>query len=140
METICFFNDCVNPALPGRRKCAFHIKKGICAVPDCRNQVYARGHCIRHGGRKACQVPGCAANARVRGRCARHMNTVLDYEPLPLRSPPSAYEDNLSPLSVDSDDTLVQDILDVFFPVCGDDDEPKTMAAWASLDRAEMMF
>ncbi|CAK4090224.1 unnamed protein product [Aphanomyces euteiches] len=76
MDSTCFFKDCPNPvAAPGKLKCTFHAKKGICGAPDCHNQVYARGHCIRHGGRRPCRFEGCSGNARSRGYCTRHSSS-----------------------------------------------------------------
>ncbi|KAF0700407.1 Aste57867_9067 [Aphanomyces stellatus] len=71
MDT-CHFNGCKEKVRPGTRKCAFHRKKGICRIKDCRNQVYARSLCVRHGARKPCVHPGCEGFARYGGYCCKH--------------------------------------------------------------------
>ncbi|KAF0735127.1 hypothetical protein Ae201684P_002753 [Aphanomyces euteiches] len=71
MDT-CHFNGCKEKVRPGTRKCAFHRKKGICSIQDCRNQVYARSLCVRHGARKPCVHPGCEGFARYGGYCCKH--------------------------------------------------------------------
>ncbi|ETW06839.1 hypothetical protein H310_02976 [Aphanomyces invadans] len=71
MET-CHFNGCEEKVRPGTQKCTFHRKKGICSVSECRNQVYARGLCVRHGARKPCEFPDCDGFARYGGFCCKH--------------------------------------------------------------------
>ncbi|ETV75732.1 hypothetical protein H257_10108 [Aphanomyces astaci] len=68
----CHFNGCEEKVRPGTQKCAFHRKKGICSVSECRNQVYARGLCVRHGARKPCEFPDCEGFARYGGFCCKH--------------------------------------------------------------------
>ncbi|KDO23548.1 hypothetical protein SPRG_10740 [Saprolegnia parasitica CBS 223.65] len=66
----CYFGDCVHEALEGSWRCHFHRHRLKCSVAECRNQVYARGLCVRHGGKPRCQVDACDTNARQ--RCIRH--------------------------------------------------------------------
>ncbi|KAF0695236.1 Aste57867_13928 [Aphanomyces stellatus] len=68
----CFFSGCSNEAEVDSWKCTFHFRRGRCAVPDCRSQVYARHLCVRHGGKRQCQVDGCMQNCRVGLFCTRH--------------------------------------------------------------------
>ncbi|KAF0720474.1 Aste57867_267 [Aphanomyces stellatus] len=68
----CFFNDCINPVVPGSWKCDFHKSRGRCKVDRCKNQVYARRLCVRHGGKRQCQVVGCRRNVRLGNVCSSH--------------------------------------------------------------------
>ncbi|CAK4152351.1 unnamed protein product, partial [Aphanomyces euteiches] len=43
-----------------------------CSAPNCRNQIYARGYCVRHGGKRQCLELNCFANARKQGYCSKH--------------------------------------------------------------------
>ncbi|KAH9112940.1 hypothetical protein AeMF1_012825 [Aphanomyces euteiches] len=70
--TPCTFNDCSYEALPGSTKCSFHKNRRQCKAADCRNQVYARGLCVRHGGKKTCEFNGCTLFARGGNFCAMH--------------------------------------------------------------------
>ncbi|CAK4488562.1 unnamed protein product [Aphanomyces euteiches] len=73
----CTFNDCNKPALFGSDKCSFHKNRRQCKAPDCRNQVYARGVCVRHGGKKPCQIQGCTLFARGGVFCISHGGYVV---------------------------------------------------------------
>ncbi|ETV97374.1 hypothetical protein H310_09710 [Aphanomyces invadans] len=68
----CFFNGCTNDAVLGSWKCMFHFHRFRCSVAKCRNQVYARGRCVRHGGKKLCDVDGCGMNRRLGRYCVKH--------------------------------------------------------------------
>ncbi|OQR91199.1 hypothetical protein THRCLA_09073, partial [Thraustotheca clavata] len=70
--TTCYFHGCTSKPLEGTVKCHFHRNRGLCRVPHCRNQVYARSLCVRHGGRHPCAHPGCSTNARLGDFCCRH--------------------------------------------------------------------
>ncbi|OQR83134.1 hypothetical protein ACHHYP_15061 [Achlya hypogyna] len=72
VEPTCFFHGCTSKPLEGSVKCHFHRNRGLCRVPNCRNQVYARNLCVRHGGRHPCASPGCSTNARLGQFCCRH--------------------------------------------------------------------
>ncbi|KAF0712627.1 Aste57867_4763 [Aphanomyces stellatus] len=69
---ICEFNTCANVAVLGSTKCLFHKHRLQCAVPACRNQVYARHLCARHGGKRPCAVDNCGQTAQVNGHCLAH--------------------------------------------------------------------
>ncbi|RHY26425.1 hypothetical protein DYB32_007621 [Aphanomyces invadans] len=47
-------------------------RRGICIVPDCGNQVYARKLCCRHGAKKQCAFEGCTLRARLNDVCYNH--------------------------------------------------------------------
>ncbi|KAH9090080.1 hypothetical protein Ae201684P_014834 [Aphanomyces euteiches] len=73
MPSLCCFKGCVNPCSnPVTGKCELHKHKGRCSMPQCANQVYARGLCVRHGAKRRCQVPNCMANARRGNVCSSH--------------------------------------------------------------------
>ncbi|KAH9149227.1 hypothetical protein LEN26_004324 [Aphanomyces euteiches] len=76
-STVCFFNDCENPVVPGSWKCLFHRRRSRCLVANCANQVYARSLCVRHGGRRQCQHDNCTMNQRVGNFCSRHATAGL---------------------------------------------------------------
>ncbi|EQC36539.1 hypothetical protein SDRG_05988, partial [Saprolegnia diclina VS20] len=68
----CYFGDCVHEALEGSWRCHFHRHRLKCNIAECRNQVYARGLCVRHGGKSRCQVDACDTNVRDGSFCAKH--------------------------------------------------------------------
>ncbi|KAF0697351.1 Aste57867_11952 [Aphanomyces stellatus] len=68
----CVFNDCLRLVRPGATKCDFHKDKKQCAVPECVNQVVARGRCSRHGGRPRCAHDTCVLPAKGGSFCLRH--------------------------------------------------------------------
>ncbi|KAF0686571.1 Aste57867_21631 [Aphanomyces stellatus] len=73
MATACHFNGCTNAALAGSYKCEFHKARELCrGALDCRNQVYARGLCVRHGAKGKCAYADCHGNVRVGRFCSRH--------------------------------------------------------------------
>ncbi|KAF0720476.1 Aste57867_269 [Aphanomyces stellatus] len=72
MSSICFFNDCDNPIVPGSWKCEFHKNRSRCLVDACQNQVYARNLCVRHGGKRRCEANGCDRNVRIGTFCSTH--------------------------------------------------------------------
>ncbi|OQR91200.1 hypothetical protein THRCLA_09072 [Thraustotheca clavata] len=71
-QPTCYFHGCNNKPMEGTVKCHFHRNRGLCRIPNCHNQVYARNLCVRHGGRHPCAFPGCSTNARLGQFCCKH--------------------------------------------------------------------
>ncbi|KAH9108458.1 hypothetical protein LEN26_008154 [Aphanomyces euteiches] len=68
----CMFTECPHFAIEGSTKCMMHRNRTKCEEPNCPNQAYARGRCVRHGAKKNCAISKCQYNRRFGRYCSKH--------------------------------------------------------------------
>lgn len=59
----CCFPTCSKIVEANKTKCRAHRHRKVCGIASCKNQVYARGFCVRHGGKIRCTAPACTRYA-----------------------------------------------------------------------------